>query len=468
MTVYILLVITIGVSSYFRLKYKKLNKLLVNEIHKFKGHISGTTEQVQGSCLQLDEATNSQVSAITQISSSMHEIDTLAKGNKTNFESVTIKNNEIKSSMQKSLEALGRVENSVELTSTSNREVIELLRKTTIALGDLTKLFSEVESKTEMINDIVFQTKLLSFNASVEAARAGEHGKGFAVVAEEIGALAKGSGDSAVSIQETLEQTNNKVNSIATEINTNATKLEQMLNSNSQESEKNLGELKEYFSSVELGSKEIDFEIKRASESMSEQVSAMNEITSSTLEINHSLQQNTLVVGQTEKLASELAQEIYNFESSLVHVGLDLSKVDNKVDQIKWSNKYLIGVGQMDNEHQILLDKMNILIDAMNGKDKGEIKQAFVDMKNYTVEHFTHEEQYMRKNNYSSYDSHKRVHENLLNAVGRFEQQIENDQLDPAKLASFLKNWLFTHIMGVDTKYADEIGKKGRSFSSAA
>ena len=35
-----------------------------------------------------------------------------------------------------------------------------------------------------VINDIVFQTKLLSFNASVEAARAGESGKGFAVVAE--------------------------------------------------------------------------------------------------------------------------------------------------------------------------------------------------------------------------------------------------------------------------------------------
>jgi len=40
------------------------------------------------------------------------------------------------------------------------------------------------------MNDIVFQTKLLSFNASVEAARAGIHGKGFAVVADEVGNLA--------------------------------------------------------------------------------------------------------------------------------------------------------------------------------------------------------------------------------------------------------------------------------------
>ncbi|MBC7465119.1 MAG: hypothetical protein H7256_03945 [Bdellovibrio sp.] len=48
----------------------------------------------------------------------------------------------------------------------------------------------EIGNKTKVINDIVFQTKLLSFNASVEAARAGEHGKGFAVVAEEVGKLA--------------------------------------------------------------------------------------------------------------------------------------------------------------------------------------------------------------------------------------------------------------------------------------
>jgi methyl-accepting chemotaxis protein len=35
-----------------------------------------------------------------------------------------------------------------------------------------------------MINNIVFKTKLLLFNASIEAARAFEHGKGFAVVSE--------------------------------------------------------------------------------------------------------------------------------------------------------------------------------------------------------------------------------------------------------------------------------------------
>jgi methyl-accepting chemotaxis protein len=62
-----------------------------------------------------------------------------------------------------------------------------------------------------MINDIVFQTKLLSFNASVEAARAGEHGKGFVVVAEEVGNLARMSGTVAREISTKLTESQSEV-----------------------------------------------------------------------------------------------------------------------------------------------------------------------------------------------------------------------------------------------------------------
>jgi methyl-accepting chemotaxis protein len=78
----------------------------------------------------------------------------------------------------------------------------------------ITKLITEIDTKTRVINDIVFQTKLLSFNASVEAARAGEHGKGFAVVAEEVGNLAQMSGNASKEISHLLSTSTKTVNDI--------------------------------------------------------------------------------------------------------------------------------------------------------------------------------------------------------------------------------------------------------------
>jgi methyl-accepting chemotaxis protein len=84
-------------------------------------------------------------------------------------------------------------------------------------LESIVKLIDEIKSKTKVINDIVFETRLLSFNASIEAARAGAHGKGFAVVAEEVGKLAAMSGKAAEEIKTLLESSATEVSSVVTQ-----------------------------------------------------------------------------------------------------------------------------------------------------------------------------------------------------------------------------------------------------------
>jgi methyl-accepting chemotaxis protein len=82
-------------------------------------------------------------------------------------------------------------------------------------LAQVTEAIRSIEAKTQVINEIVFQTKLLSFNASVEANRAGEHGKGFSVVAQEVGNLAETSKTAALRIEEILKLSSDKVSMVA-------------------------------------------------------------------------------------------------------------------------------------------------------------------------------------------------------------------------------------------------------------
>ena len=75
------------------------------------------------------------------------------------------------------------------------------------AMGDISSNAQEITKIAKVIEDIAFQTNILSLNASVEAARAGQAGKGFAVVAEEVQQLAVKSAEAAKSATDMMANT---------------------------------------------------------------------------------------------------------------------------------------------------------------------------------------------------------------------------------------------------------------------
>ncbi len=80
-----------------------------------------------------------------------------------------------------------------------------LAHKTTTAMDEINNQVTSINDAISVIDQIAFQTNILSLNAAVEAATAGEAGKGFAVVAQEVRNLASRSADAAHEIKNLVE-----------------------------------------------------------------------------------------------------------------------------------------------------------------------------------------------------------------------------------------------------------------------
>jgi methyl-accepting chemotaxis protein len=88
----------------------------------------------------------------------------------------------------------------------------QLASKTAHSMDDINNEVMAIKEAITVIDQIAFQTNILSLNAAVEAATAGESGKGFAVVAQEVRNLASRSADAANEIKTLVENATSKAN----------------------------------------------------------------------------------------------------------------------------------------------------------------------------------------------------------------------------------------------------------------
>ncbi|WP_371868594.1 methyl-accepting chemotaxis protein [Malaciobacter pacificus] len=88
----------------------------------------------------------------------------------------------------------------------------ELASKTVVSMEEINQKVNSINEAIIVIDQIAFQTNILSLNAAVEAATAGEAGKGFAVVAQEVRNLASRSAEAAREIKNLVEEATSKAN----------------------------------------------------------------------------------------------------------------------------------------------------------------------------------------------------------------------------------------------------------------
>jgi hypothetical protein len=157
-------------------------------------------EEAQVSSTQLRETANRQSSSSTETVVSMEQMKRLLS--QTSMTSV----NALRLS-----EASFREANDGKDLVQSLSDAMAQIERSNTELEEVNQVVRLIRERTNVINEIVFKTQMLSFNANIEAARAGQHGLGFAVVATEMGNLADMSGKAAQQINELLDKSASKV-----------------------------------------------------------------------------------------------------------------------------------------------------------------------------------------------------------------------------------------------------------------
>ncbi len=179
--------------------------------------VNSAASEIATSSESLSSSSSEQAAAVQETSSAVEELSAMVLKNSDNAERSREKATTSQEVAQRGQAVMNEMMNAISDINDSNNKIMTAVEESNRSISEITRVIMDIGAKTTVIKDIVFQTKLLSFNASVEAARAGEHGKGFSVVAEEVGNLAQMSGNAAQEISSTLEESIKKVNQIVSD-----------------------------------------------------------------------------------------------------------------------------------------------------------------------------------------------------------------------------------------------------------
>lgn len=315
--------VSMGVAVWFGILTSKSINGVTTTLASNSSQVSEASEKIAASATQLSESATEQAAALQETVAAVDEISAMVE---KNAEAA----NRSKEVSQQSREAAEKGRLTVESMMSaiadidhSNDEISQQMESSNRQLSEITKLISDIGTKTKVINEIVFQTKLLSFNASVEAARAGEYGKGFAVVAEEVGNLAQMSGNAAKEISTLLEESTRKVETI---VGDTKARVERLMNSSKEKVRQGTQTAKDCHEALDeilVNVQSVDSLVSEIAVASTEQSTGIREISKAVGQMEQVTQQNT-AVAQSSSVAAE---QLKNQSSTLRSIVDDLVAV---------------------------------------------------------------------------------------------------------------------------------------------
>jgi methyl-accepting chemotaxis protein len=219
-----------------------------------------------------------------KLSSNVGSLTASANSQAASLEETAAAIEEITANMQNSSQNIAKMTSYANEVSSSVSAGQELASKTANSMDEINAQTQAIADSITIIDQIAFQTNILSLNAAVEAATAGEAGKGFAVVAQEVRNLASRSAEAAREIKDLVVNATTKANE-GKLISSEMIQGYERLNSN-------------IHNTLSL--------INEVSRSSKEQFSAMEQINDTVNNLDQVTQQNAISAEEANRVAREV------------------------------------------------------------------------------------------------------------------------------------------------------------------
>lgn len=129
---------------------------------------------------------------------------------------------------------------------------------------------------------------------------------------------------------------------------------------------------------------------------------------------------------------------------------------------IQWRDEFALGVPAIDEQHRKLFEIANRAYSVLKNEllvDKyDQIVNIFDELKDYTIYHFSFEENYMKSIGYRRFLSHKVQHDDFIQKINETDlnKLDENQEQYLIDTLEYVVDWIEKHILGVDKRIVQD------------